>query len=423
MTMAYPHGEIVFRRPLPHHLIVRLLIIAVGIALAVAAAIVSVVQVTRVNAPDVTLSIFPNDPIASVAKIDRQPFQALTDPARQRAIQLTATRSIVAQALNPSALRMLAFSSVNHGQVRAARQLALVASKVSRRELGAHVFLIEDYVARDDVQGALRHYDLALRSSSGSRAILTPVLIRAMEDEQINAALSQYVKKQPDWLYPFLQQAIVESRDPSTVARLVERSGGWPSATVFQNLQSVLLTELAAKGQYASVKRHYLLSNNGDPTLLNSPAITEKSVSKQQGALAWVSTGSAVSGFEVVAEPGHPVALLFFAGSGARETVSRKLLFVSPGTHRLSVEFGRVVLSSGSGFKWSATCLDVNSGETIWQSEVLRPKADDLFTATFNVPANCHTQALEVEMIGGDGQTGTEVVVKSVTLSNVSGGG
>jgi hypothetical protein len=423
MTMADSHGEIVLRSRLPYHLIVRLLIIAVTIALAVSAAILSVVQVTRVNAPDVTLSIFPNEPMALVAKIDLEPFQALTDPARLRAVKVAATRSAVAQALNPSALRMLAFSQVKHGRVQAARQLALVANKVSRRELGAHVFLIEDYVARDDVKGALRHYDLALRSSSGSRAILTPVLIRAMEDEQINATLSQYIRKQPDWLYPFLQQAVVESRDPSTVARLVERSGGWPSATVFQNLQSVLLTELAAKGQYESVKRHYLSSKNGDPKLLFSPAITEKSVSKQQGALAWQSIGSAVSGFEVVAEARHPVALLFFAGSGARETVSRKLLFVSPGTHRLSVEFGRVVLSSGSGFKWSATCLGVNAGGKIWQSEILRPNAEDRFTATINVPKNCHTQALDVEMIGGDGQTGTEVVVKSVTLSNVSGGG
>ena len=397
----------------------RILVILFAVGLSLAATLHSIAQVTRLGAPDIALSVFPSEPMALAVKADAEAANSVKDPTRLGLARDNARRSLAAQGLNPSALRILAFDSLVSGKPELSRRLALLATQASRREAGAQLMLIEDAVARDDVEGALKHYDLALRSSAGSRTLLVPLLAGALEDERINASLAPYIKQRPDWLCAFLDGAIPVTPDPSAIARLVQRSGGWPAGPTYRNLQTALFARMLEKEQFDSLKRSYLALKGADKSLLTSPALTAQSVSADQGVLAWRSLGSASAGFDVVTETGKAPELRFFAGSGDRAIVAQKLMFLTPGAYRFSAQFGRALLSGGSGLRWSATCLGANSAGMFWKTEALTPRDDTSFGATVNVPGNCAAQALYVEMIGGESQSGAEILLKAVSLSRL----
>ena len=66
------------------------------------------------------------------------------------------------------AWRTLAIISTRPGQGEA---LFHFASSLSRRDVPTQLWLIEDAVRKNDIPGALSHYDAALRSSLASQQI------------------------------------------------------------------------------------------------------------------------------------------------------------------------------------------------------------------------------------------------------------
>jgi hypothetical protein len=108
------------------------------------------------------------------------------------------------------------------GRPQQAARLMDFAQRISRRDLTAQLWLIEDAVRDGDVRRAVAHYDIALRISKRSPAILFPVLVGAVGEPQVAAALADRMRAEPNWAGPFLYELGRQNVAPRAVVGLYQ---------------------------------------------------------------------------------------------------------------------------------------------------------------------------------------------------------
>ena len=120
----------------------------------------AVANITWQQQPDLALSFVPDHPLALSRKADEL-FAEKQDAATLAKVEAMAKQSLRGGALNPVAIRLLGYVADMRGDEKKARELMLLSQKVSRRDFGTQLWLIEDAVARGDKKQALYHYDIA----------------------------------------------------------------------------------------------------------------------------------------------------------------------------------------------------------------------------------------------------------------------
>src|SRR4051812_41959266 len=118
------------------------------------------------------------------------------------------------------AASMLGLNAQFRGDTAAARRLFGYAEGLSRRNLVTQLWGIEDAVGRNDIPAALRHYDIALRTSSRASEVLFPILASATSDHQIRRALTGTLTLRPLWANAFLDYLAANAPDPLSVTAL-----------------------------------------------------------------------------------------------------------------------------------------------------------------------------------------------------------
>jgi hypothetical protein len=127
----------------------------------------AVANITWQQNPDMALRFVPDHPLALSRKADEL-FAEKQDPATLAKVEAMAKQSLRGGALNPVAIRLLGYVADVRGDQKKARELMLLSQKVSRRDFGTQLWLIEDAVARGDKKQALYHYDIAMRTTPSS---------------------------------------------------------------------------------------------------------------------------------------------------------------------------------------------------------------------------------------------------------------
>ena len=127
------------------------------------------------------------------------------------------------------AIAVLGLRSQTTGDETKARQLFAYSQFLSRRDLQTQLWMVEDAVNRGDISGALRHYDIALRTSKLAPNLMFPVLASAMQDPSIRAELITTLAKRPAWEADFVAYVAKNAANPHIVAQLyieLQRAGG-----------------------------------------------------------------------------------------------------------------------------------------------------------------------------------------------------
>ncbi|WP_156357798.1 hypothetical protein [Sphingomonas sp. Leaf62] len=125
---------------------------------------------------------------------------------------------------DPTAVAAVATLGIN-AQVRddtaAARRIFAYSEKLSRRDLRTRLWANEDAVARGDIPGALRNYDIALRTSRIAPDLFFPVLVNAIGDENIRVALARTLAGRPPWGEQFIMTTVSNAPDSRAAADLL----------------------------------------------------------------------------------------------------------------------------------------------------------------------------------------------------------
>lgn len=119
-----------------------------------------------------------------------------------------------------SAVATLGINAQTRGDTASARRIFAYSEKLSRRDLRTRLWSIEDSVARNDVPGVLRNYDIALRTSRIAPDLLFPILASAISDPEIRQALVATLVKRPAWTSQFTGYVAGHGSDPRSTALL-----------------------------------------------------------------------------------------------------------------------------------------------------------------------------------------------------------
>lgn len=181
----------------------------------------------RNQAPDSAWRLAPGDGRSTAAyarslalKNSTADERALSDRLGRQALREDATAVAAATAL--------AINAQVQGNVASARRLMRYAHSLSRRELQVELWLIEDSVGRGDIAEALRHYDIALRTSRPAAELLYPVLAQAIAEPSVRRELVRTLSARPAWADSFTDYASTMGSNPQATAVLLSeltRSG------------------------------------------------------------------------------------------------------------------------------------------------------------------------------------------------------
>jgi hypothetical protein len=116
------------------------------------------------------------------------------------------------------AVATLAADAFARGEQTEGERLLAYSQKLSRRDLRTQLMAIELAVAQGDIPGALRHYDIALRTKKNAPELLFPVLTSALPDPAIRTELVKTLGGQPNWAAGFINHAARSEVDPAASA-------------------------------------------------------------------------------------------------------------------------------------------------------------------------------------------------------------
>lgn len=393
-------------------LVWRALVVIVCAAAAWGSCLSAIVNITADSNPAFALQLMSKDPTALAAEVDTN----LSEPGIDRRALLSKSRgammSVSGQAINARGVRQLALFADVKGKTDAARALMKVSAKLSRRDFAAQLWLIEDGVRADDIVSTMAHYDVALRVSAESPAILHPILNAALADETVQRAFVPYLRTNPPWLGSFLSFAIASGSSSTAVAETVMKAGRLPDTAGYRALNTQLLQQLAAKGAFVEMFRYYGRLRGADQRVITSTAFDALNTTQEYVPITWQTLSSpGIDAIFEAPESSGKRQLRVIASSGERAPALRKLLGLSPGVYRFSQKTVPVRLANGASAYWQLLCLKNAALSPIWRS--------DIDTAEFVIPATCAGQYLEYVIAGGSDQDGAEVIVNAVSLSKI----
>lgn len=304
---------------------------------------------------------------------------ALKNPTSREA------RALVRRALDRDvtqipAIELRALDLALSGQTGQARALFNLSDRLSRRSLPTRLWLIQDAVDRGSVAGALRNFDIALRTTTDAQPVLFPVLARASADPTLTVAIARLLDRPSDWRQMFFEWVLASGRDVSPVADIALHMKDRRFLASYNDDQRLIERLVTA--------RHFSQARTLHPTdgLIADPNFRNPAARYPFG---WglVSNGS------IRAERGTD-GLSYHATPPMSGQVAAQLLTLTPGKYSLATR----TATQGIGARpfWSVTCGDNDGGELVRLDQP--PTRGSRDRAGFEVPSGCTGQWLTLSV-------------------------
>lgn len=384
-----------------------------GLVAAFCAFLLAVSGIARLSNPQVALAIMPHDGVALSAQADLLALAKPTDPPL--AVRTLAMAALRNQAINPRALRVLGGYTEVSGELADAERLVLMAQRLSRRESGAQMWLVEANARRNDTKQTLVHYDLALRVRPDNYAILFPRLAAAIEDPEIRSALKPYISAKNGWGELFLADAIAKNADSPSLAALMIDSGGTADKKANRELQISLLGLLVDGGHYQDARWLYMSMKGATASRLISADFDPADRTGDYGPIGWQPINDVDGGGGFTRTKGQKdFALEIFTSAANTQLVTRKLLFLTSGNYMFAATMARLESDTDGYLRWQLRCMQGREGIAIWAVQ----GAQKIIQSSFAVPDQCPVQLLELIASGGQGQSGIDATISSVKITS-----
>ena len=367
--------------------------------------------VTRIKAPQAALAFNSGDSTALASQADQLFFASPTNPPPEAA--KLALKALEEQAINAKALRVLGYAADARGDSAEAERYMRMAVRLSRREPGAQLWLIESSARSGDVNQTLVHYDIALRTRPDTQTVLFPRLLSAIEDQNIRTALKPYIRANNGWAAGFLLFANSNSKNLPTLVDLVIETGGLANSETARRQKLELLSRLVAENFFNEARRLYLQMPGAKPGHLTNASFDTSDQDARFGPMGWQLIGDADAGGGFSSKAGkRQTSLSIFANSATTRPVASKLLYLKPGSYLFSARLSNLDHGDGGFLRWQLRCPAIPVAP-IWTIDSIHASPQ----ASFAIPANCPVQFLDLIASGGKGQAGLKATVASVTIT------
>jgi len=279
------------------------------------------------------------------------------------------------------------------------------AQQLSRRNATTQLWLIEERVQKDDIEGALHHYDLIFRTSDSLKSSLDLILNNASSDPVIATELNELLRERPPWRLQFLWWVLGATGDANALAALARGAldGSDPKDREFLTRLLPRLVELERDDlawqayQEVAPEAAKRLLRDGDFRQGERLPPFEWHYS-EEGQLAPERRPHDAKG---------SYALMMPTASLEMGTAAKQMLKLSPGRYRLDALVGDVPADRSLRPAISITCLK-GRGAALATTDFPEAQSDGVsMTLIFAVPERCNSQWLSLDVKGSlDAQSG-----------------
>lgn len=378
---------------------VRLLLGAAALCLGWIAIASSLAFTIRERAPERAFALWPFDGRVAAA-LSNQEMMGSTSIVRREQANRLARRALGTEPTEATALATLGINAQIRGKIEAARRLFAYSEKLTRRDLQARLWSIEDAVARNDIPTALRQYDIALRTSRLAPDLLFPVLEAALTDPSIRSQVRHVMVGRPPWSEHFIGYVGGNGRDARISARFYRELQAigipipdWARAGVISRL--VDANQIAfAWAYYASSVAKVDVRFSRDPEFVaqhRHPSVFDWQPAQESGITTSIQRGDRGGFFD------------FAVASSIGGTLLRQRQMLPAGKYIFEGHATGGDASNEQQPYWTLTCDGARE-----LGRISMPMTADgaRFTGGFTVPGGCPSQILSLvarptDAIGG----------------------
>jgi len=290
-----------------------------------------------------------------------------------------------------------------------ARRLFAYSERLSRRNLPTQLWAVEDTVARGDIPGALRHYDIALRTSKAAQEVMFPVLVSAIGEASIRSALVRTLAHRPGWWSDFVDYVAVNGSDLPNSGRffLALRKAGIavPAADQAAVTDGLLKRQMISEAWefYAATHPGAERSKSRDPEFRNdvdSPTGFDWNTVADGGIDATIRPGDGMLDFSVPASIGGAIV--------------QQVQMLPAGKYLLTGRSAEIDQAEGARPYWMLSCAN---GREL--GRLVLPDSDKQqgrFSGQFTVPQDCPVQTLALIARPSDAVGGGNGQIRQVLL-------
>lgn len=309
------------------------------------------------------------------------------------------------------AVATLGLDAMLRGDESKADRLLAYSQRMSRRDLRTQLTAIELAVARDDIAGALHHYDIALRTKKDAPGLLFPVLASALGDDAIRTGLVRTLAGRPIWALDFVRHVARSDADPVAAAAIF-RALTAQRFPVPDSASSAVVNKLLAGGLSEDAWSYYAATRQGaDRRSSRDPNF--RSIVETPSVFDWVAMSGTGLATALVPDPAN--GLFDFAVSmGNGGILLQQLQMLAQGEYILEGRSSGIEQPPGSRPYWTIRC---RNGQEIARVEVPNSSlAKGRFEGQVRIPANCPVQTLALVARSSDDAGGVTGQITHILL-------
>lgn len=304
----------------------------------------------------------------------------------------------------------LGINAQARGDVAGARRYFAYAESLSRRDMQTQLWAIEDAVARDDVPGALKHYDVALRTSPRASSLLFPILGSAIADDAVRVALLQTLVRGTSWTPHFVNFVAGQGSEPKAAVKLfaaLDRAG----VPVSVEARVGLINSLIYKGLYPEAWTYYATNHRGaQPTASRDPRFQADAA--KASLFDWTPIDA--SGITASLQAGEGGGVDFAASPGVSGPMLQQMQMLPPGDYVLRGRSRDIDQAPDARPYWMLQCY---KGRELGRLVLTNSTGNQgRFAGRFAVPVDCPVQILALVAVPSSAMTGLAGTIEHAEL-------
>ncbi|KGB53677.1 hypothetical protein OVY29_04280 [Sphingopyxis sp. SE2] len=298
-----------------------------------------------------------------------------------------------------------------------ARQAMLRAEGITRREASVQLWLAEDALRREKIEGGLRHYDLIIRSRPDSAQEILPRLAAIMVAPEGRKYLQPYVRQSNPWFPELLAVAVNRLPQSEPVGRLlVERKAKAPDLRQLDAIYAQLVSKLVSQGaDDVALQLYPLLPRGNNAVLAEVSGIVNGKTVEGYPPFIW-QLGNEAYGATLVSVGAGGAGMEFYGASGTVGVTATKLFAPNASTQfRWRVRERTPNLQSSA--TWVATCLSgQDEGAKAVSVNLLDVRTPTNRDMVMSLPEGCDLFRLDMRIVGGIGTNPASLIVSGLSL-------
>jgi hypothetical protein len=316
------------------------------------------------------------------------------------------------------ALRVVGLTEARAGRATEADDILTLAGNWSLRDDPTHAWLVEHRLRRGDYASSFAHADTLVRRREDIRPQVFKLFTTAATHDRERAlpVIARLLAARPPWRQSYLDSLYTSTEGLQAAASLAVMLQSGRAPLTNAELRQLYL-QFLDKGQIEAVRtiRSRLNRPAGSAAVTNGdfsdPGATEP--------FQWHLAQSAGVVVEIVPDdirPANPALRVDYNGFSASRIVEQ-MMFLSPGPQRLTLEARVEAGDPATRLAWTVTCAPGDRRILLAPATPVTARDWTPYGVDFSVPANCPSQWLRLEALGGERHDQTTAWLDRVAIA------